>query len=82
MALDETYERMLMHTITKEAGKLEIGDNLFRDGHIYMVTDVTFNDDDTTVTLKVGYARKVDDGFEKQSEFTFNVMRPVTVYVK
>jgi len=68
------------HTITKKLVELEVGDNIFRDGHIYMVTRHFIHDDDTTVTAKVGYPRKVDDGFERITEITSHGARPITVY--
>lgn len=67
-------------TITKTLGELEIGDNVFRDGHIYMVTNTFIHDDDTFVTVKLGYARKIDDGFDLIEEIVGHTSRPITVY--
>lgn len=67
-------------TITKTLAELEIGDNIFRDGHIYMVTKTFVHEDDVTVTVKIGYPRKVDDGFELLTEITSHGTRPITVY--
>lgn len=68
-------------TITKKLSELEIGHNIFRDGHIYTVTTTPFiHEDDTTVTVKVGYPRKVDDSFELIKEITSHGERPITVY--
>lgn len=72
----------MMHTVTRTLGELEIGDNIFRDGHIYMVTNTHIHEDDVTVTVKLGYPRKVDDGFEILTEITSHAARPITVYVK
>lgn len=69
-----------MHEDTTTLGELEVGDNIFRDGHIYMVTAKTFHEDDTTVTVKLGYPRKVDDGFERIDHITSHNRRPITIY--
>lgn len=69
-----------VRTVTMKLSELEIGHNIFRDGHIYTVTNTRIHDDDTTVTVKVGYPRKVDDGFELITEITSHGERPITVY--
>lgn len=70
-----------MHTTTTTLAELEVGDNIFRDGHIYMVTRHDIHPDDTTVTVKLGYPRKVDDDFELITEITSHGARPITKYV-
>lgn len=61
-------------------GELEIGDNIFRDGHIYTVTSTRIHDDDMTVTVKLGYPRKIDDGFDLLTEITSHSARPIIIY--
>lgn len=68
-------------TTTKTLSELEINDNIFRDGYIYTVTNTFVHADDTTVTAKVGYPRKVDDGFKIIKEITSHGARPITVYL-
>jgi hypothetical protein len=70
----------MKQTVTMKLGELEIGHNIFRDGHIYTVTRVDFHEDDTTVTVKLGYPRKIDDGFERIDHITSHSARPITVY--
>lgn len=70
-----------MREIIKKAGELEIGDNIVEDGHIYMVTGVTFNDDDMTVTVKVGYPRTIVAGGNLLTSFKVHTSRETFVMV-
>ena len=70
-----------MRETTTTLSELEVGDNVFRNGHAYMVTRHTIHEDDTTVTIKLGYPRKVDDGFEPLTEFTGHARQPFIKYV-
>jgi hypothetical protein len=69
-----------MHTVETTLAQLEVSDNIFRDGHIYTVLSKVIHDDDTTVTVKIGYPRKVDDGFEVINHITSHGARPIIKY--
>jgi hypothetical protein len=69
-----------MHTVTTTLAQLEVSDNIFRDGHIYTVLNKVIHDDDTTVTVKLGYPRQIDSGFELIDHITSHGARPITKY--
>lgn len=70
-----------MREVTTTLAELEIGDNIYRDSHIYMVTNKIIHDDDTTVTVKLGYARRVDPTCEPLTEIVSHGARPIIKYV-
>lgn len=70
-----------MRTITKTLAELEIGDNIYRDSHIYMVTNTHVHEDDVTVTVKLGYARRIEPEYPPLDHITSHGARPITVYV-
>lgn len=70
-----------MRTITTTLAELEIGDNIYRDSHIYMVTNKLIHEDDTTVTVKLGYARRIEPDYPPIDHITSHGARPITKYV-
>jgi hypothetical protein len=70
-----------MRETTTTLAELEVGDNIYRDSHIYMVTNKVIHDDDTTVTVKLGYARRVDPTYDPLTELTSHGARPIIKYV-
>lgn len=72
-----------MREVTTTLGELQFNDNVFQWGHIYtVIADPIFHEDDTTVTVKLGYPRRIQDDYEVVTEITNNSRRSITKYVK
>lgn len=71
---------MSMTVVSKPLGELEIGHNIFRDGHIYTVTSTFIHEDDVTVTVTLGYPRRMESDSEPLKEITSHNRTLITVY--
>lgn len=66
-------------TQPKEAYEIEVGDNIYWFGILYMVTAVVPDYEDGTILFKVGYPRRQEDNNPILTSITTQLSKPIEV---
>jgi len=64
---------------TKDAYEIEVGDNIYWFGILYMVTAIVHDYEDGTVLFKTGYPRRQEDNNPILTSITTQLSKPIQV---